>query len=161
MSINWASWLMWGFASTIVLTTIAAASQGMGLTRMSIPYMLGTMFTPGRDRAKLTGFCVHLLNGWVFSLVYVVAFHQWQGPEWWKGAMIGGVHALFVLTVGMIVLPGLHPRMAGEAHGPTVVKQLEPPGFLALNYGATTPLAVLFAHVVFGAILGWFYQPMP
>jgi hypothetical protein len=67
------------------------------------------------------------------------------------------VHAAFVLTVGMRLMPGLHPRMASEQHGPTVVRQLEPPGFLALNYGHQTPLSVLFAHLVFGAILGSFY----
>jgi hypothetical protein len=35
---------------------------------------------------------------------------------------------------------------------------LEPPGFMALNYGIRTPISVLFSHFVFGAILGAFYQ---
>jgi hypothetical protein len=157
--INWGSWLVWGFAATVVLTTLAAASQGLGLTRMSIPYMLGTMLTPGRDRAKLLGFVMHLANGWIFSLAYVLAFHQWGGPAAWKGAAIGVVHGAFVLTAGMTILPGLHPRMASETHGPTVVRQLEPPGFLALNYGVQTPVAVMLAHLVFGAILGMMYRP--
>ena len=157
--INWGSWLVWGFAATVVLTTLASASQGLGLTRMSIPYMLGTMLTPGRDRAKLAGFVMHLVNGWIFSFVYVLAFHQWGGPASWKGAAIGFVHGAFVLTAGMMILPGLHPRMASEQHGPTVVRQLEPPGFLALNYGGRTPVAVMLAHLAFGAILGAMYRP--
>lgn len=53
---NVGSWLLWGFVATIVLTTLMSASQGFGFTRMSLPYMLGTMFTPSRDRAKLIGF---------------------------------------------------------------------------------------------------------
>ena len=57
----------------------------------------------------------------------------------------------------MRLLPGLHPRMAGDLQGPDVVRQLEPPGFLALNYGYQTPVSVLIAHVVYGAILGAFY----
>jgi hypothetical protein len=73
--------------------------------------------------------------------------------------VIGLVHAAFVLTAGMRVLPGLHPRMASEQHGPTVTRQLEPPGFLALNYGYQTPVSVVVAHVIFGAILGAFYTP--
>jgi hypothetical protein len=64
---------------------------------------------------------------------------------------------LFVLTVGMSLLPSLHPRMASEQKGPTVTRQLEPPGFLALNYGYQTPLSVLLAHMIYGAILGAFY----
>jgi hypothetical protein len=152
------SWLMWGFGATIVLTTILAASQGLGITRMNVPYLLGTMLTPDRDRAKVVGIAMHVLNGWVFSLVYVAAFHMWGGATWWKGALIGTVHAAFVLVVLMPALPGMHPRMASETRGPTVVRGIEPPGFLALHYGFQTPLSVWVAHVVFGVILGGFYR---
>ena len=154
---SWAEWALWGFVGTIVLTTLSSAAQGLGMTRMNIPYMLGTMFTPDRDRAKLVGFGVHLLNGWVFSLLYVATFTALHRATWWLGAIIGVVHVSFVLTAGMRILPGLHPRMASEQHGPTVAKQLEPPGFLALNYGVRTPIAAYVAHIVFGIVLGSFY----
>ena len=42
---------------------------------------------------------------------------------------------------------------------PTLDAVLEPPGLLALNYGRETPLVTLFAHVVYGAILGTFLSP--
>ncbi|HYY35379.1 MAG TPA: hypothetical protein VE867_03300 [Candidatus Binatia bacterium] len=38
-----------------MLESILAGSQGLGVTRMNVPYLLGTMFTPNRDRAKLIG----------------------------------------------------------------------------------------------------------
>jgi uncharacterized membrane protein YagU involved in acid resistance len=155
---NWGSWLVWGFASTVVMTTLMASSQGLGLTRMNIPYLLGTMFTADRDRAKLLGVLVHVLNGWAFSLVYVIAFHTWGGATWWKGAAIGLVHAAFVLAAAMPTLPGMHPRMASETRGPTVVGQLEPPGFAGKNYGYRTPLSIVVAHLAFGIILGAFYR---
>jgi hypothetical protein len=155
---NWGSWLLWGFASTVVLTSILAASQGLGMTRMNLPYLLGTMFTPDRDGAKLLGSLLHFANGWIFSLVYVAAFHGWGQANWWLGALVGFVHATFVLTVLMAALPSLHPRMANEQRGPTVVRQLEPPGFLALHYGTRTPLSVVAAHMIFGGILGAFYR---
>ena len=154
---NWGGWLIWGFASTVVLTSLMAAGQGLGLTRISLPYMLGTMLTPNRDRAKVIGFGVHVANGWLFSLLYVLAFHSWGHATWWAGTLIGLVHGGFVLTVGMPLLPGLHPRMASEKQGPSVTEQLEPPGFLALNYGYQTPTITLASHLVFGAILGAFY----
>jgi hypothetical protein len=156
---NWPAWLVWGFAATVVLTTLMSGSQGLGLTRMSIPFMLGTMVTPNRDRAMVYGVGVHLVTGWAFSLLYVAAFHVAGLFEWWFGAAIGLVHGAFVLAVGMPLLPGIHPRMASELHGPTVVEQLEPPGFLAMNYGTRTPISVLIAHAVFGALLGFFYLP--
>ena len=155
---NLGSWLLWGFVGTVVLTALMSGSQGLGLTRMSLPYLLGTMFTPSRDRAKLVGVLVHFVNGWIFSLVYIAAFHAWGTNTWWLGALIGLVHASFVLTIGMSLLPGLHPRMANEQYGPTVVRQLEPPGFMALHYGLRTPVSVLLAHAVFGVILGAFYS---
>lgn len=152
-------WLVWGFAATVVLTTLLVASQGMRLTRMNIPYMLGTIFTPDRDRAQLLGVLVHLANGWLFSLVYIAAFRAWGGPSVGRGVLIGLVHAAFVLTAGMRALPGLHPRMASETRGPTVTPELEPPGFLALHYGLPTPVSVVVAHAAFGAVLGAYYRP--
>jgi len=154
---NWSSWLIWGFASTVVLTSILAGSQGIGMTRMNIPYMLGTIFTPDRDRAKFLGFFLHFGNGFTFSLIYVAAFQSLGRSTWWFGALIGLVQALFVLTMLLPILPALHPRMANEQRGPTVVKQLEPPGFLGLHYGIRTPISIIIAHVIFGAILGAFY----
>jgi uncharacterized membrane protein YagU involved in acid resistance len=156
--VSWGGWVVWGFGATVLLTTLMSGSQGLGLTRMNLPYMLGTMFTPDRDRAKAIGAAIHVVNGWVFSLVYVGAFYAWGGAAWWKGAAIGLVHALFVLTAGMAALPGIHPRMASERRGPTVVRQLEPPGFLALHYGFTTPISVVVAHILFGAVLGTGYH---
>src|SRR5947209_17830858 len=154
---NWNSWLLWGFAGTVALTSILAGSQGIGMTRMNIPYMLGTMFTADRDRAKLIGFFLHFANGFIFSFVYVAAFQLLGKSTWWFGALIGLVQAIFVLTMVLPILPAFHSRMASEQHGPTVVKQLEPPGFLGLHYGIRTPISVLIAHAIFGAILGAFY----
>lgn len=155
---NWSSWIVWGFAATVVLTTISAATQGLGLTRMNLPYMLGTIFTPNRDRARLYGFGVHLVAGWLFSLVYILIFHALGAAGWWRGLLMGLIHAFFVLVVIMGLLPGLHPRMASEQHGPEAQNMLEPPGFLALHYGVQTPVAILLSHAVFGIILGTFYR---
>ena len=78
---NIASWLIWGFASTTILTTLMAGSQALGLTRMNIPYMLGTMFTADRDRAKVLGVVLHVINGYVFSFVYVSALeYEYHRP---------------------------------------------------------------------------------
>lgn len=155
---NWASWLFWGFISTLVLTAILSGSQSLGLTRMNIPYMLGTITTPNRDRAKIIGVFMHIINGWIFSLIYVLGFQVIGFSTWWLGAIFGFIHAVFVLSVGMPVLPGMHPRMASEQQGPTVVRQLEPPGFMAVNYGYNTPISIIVAHIVYGIILGACYS---
>ena len=155
---NWPSWLLWGFLATLVLTTASSASQGIGATRMNIPYLLGTIFTSDRDRARLYGFVAHVVVGWAVSLVYVFIFQSLGAAGWWRGALIGVLHALFVLVVGLSLLPGIHPRMASEQRGPEAHNMLEPPGFFGLNYGARTPVAVIVTHAIFGAILGCFYH---
>lgn len=155
---NWGGWLLWGFVATVALTTVMAGSQGLRITRMNLPYMLGSMFTPSRDRARLIGFGVHLVDGWIFSLGYVAVFNSWGRATWWAGAALGLLQALFVLTVIMPLLPAVHQRMASEDKGPTVTRQLEPPGFFALNYGYQTPVSVVLAHLIYGAILGAFYS---
>lgn len=152
------SWFIWGFAATVVLTTITEGSRSLGLTRMSIPYLLGTMFTANRDRAKVIGIGAHLLVGWLFAFVYAAAFYAWGAAGWWRGAIFGFIHSAFLLIVGLPAMPGIHPRMASELQGPTPKRQLEPPGALALHYGVSTPLSVVLSHVAYGAILGAFYR---
>ena len=155
---NLGSALLWGSVATVVLTTIMAASQALGWSRMSVPFLLGTMVTPDRNRAPVFGFLLHLLAGWAFALVYAAAFESWGRATWWLGTGIGAVHGVSLLVVFLPLLPGLHPRMASENQGPEPTRALEPPGFLALNYGRRTPFVSLVAHLVYGAILGGFYQ---
>lgn len=155
---NWGSWLLWGFVATVVLTLLLDGSQGLGMTRINIPYLLGTMLTPNRDRAKMIGVLLHFMNGWIFSLIYVAAFNSLGAAKIWMGLAAGFTHASFVLTTGLPILPALHPRMANEQYGPTVVRQLEPPGFLGLHYGLRTPISIIAAHLIFGLILGIFYK---
>jgi uncharacterized membrane protein YagU involved in acid resistance len=155
---NWPSWMFWGFVSTLLMTTMEAGAQALRLTRVDFPFMIGTIFTTDRDRAKIYGFLAHVLNGWAFSLLYVIAFESWHDASWWRGALIGAVHALFVLLVVMSIMPGIHPRMASEQSGPTAARQLEPPGWFGLNYGVRTPISIFLSHIVFGAVLGGFYH---
>lgn len=155
---NIGSVLLWGFVGTIVLTTVMSATHALGFSRMSIPFMLGTIFTADRRRAPLIGFLVHLMNGWIFALLYALAFESWGRASLGLGLAVGLVHAGFVLVAAMPMLPGMHPRMASEERGPEPTRQLQPPGVLALNYGRATPLVTIIAHLFYGAVLGAFYQ---
>ena len=66
---------------------------------------------------------------------------------------------MFVVVVLLPILPGVHPRMVSDFRGPEPTRLLEPPGFLATNYGRLTPLLLIIAHAIYGAILGAFYMP--
>jgi len=158
---NVSSIVLWGFVGTVARATVVAASQALGLTRMSMPFILGTIITPDRDRAMLWGTLVDMLNGWLFSCVYALIFEALHRTGWWLGSVMGLVHGLFVLTVVMSLIPSIHPRMVSEYVGPAPNRRLQPPGFMARNYGRRTPIVALAAHALFGAILGAFYQLQP
>jgi hypothetical protein len=150
--------LLWGLLATGLLTTLMRAGQALHLTRMDVPLLLGTMVTPNRDHAKVIGFVIHFLNGWWMAMLYVAFFHGMGMVSWWLGGLMGLAHACFVLIVVLPLLPGAHPRMASDFHGPDPTRLLEPPGFLALNYGYQTPLATIIAHIAYGMVLGGFYR---
>ncbi|MBV8516150.1 MAG: hypothetical protein JO197_01995 [Acidobacteria bacterium] len=54
---------LWGFGATVVLTTAILAAQSLGLTRIDMPFVLGTMVTLNRDRAKTAGDALHFIVG--------------------------------------------------------------------------------------------------
>lgn len=136
-----------------------AAANRLGFTRMSIPYLLGTMLTPGHDRALVPGTDMHLVAGWVFAFLYAGGFELLQRATWWLGGFGGLLHGLFVLVVVMRILPGIHPRMVSEYFGPTTNRQIQPPGTLALNYGRRTPMVRVLAHLTYGIVLGASTRP--
>src|SRR5213592_4185210 len=109
---DWAGWATFGFVATVLLTGIMVGSQLLGLSRMDLPLMLGTMFVGDPDRARVLGFFIHLFNGQVFALLYASAFALIGWATWWLGALFGFVHGLTALTVIVPLLPGVHPRMA-------------------------------------------------
>jgi hypothetical protein len=150
--------LLWGFVATALLTTTMMASQGFGFTRMSIPFLLGTILTPARDRAMVVGAAVHFVNGWLFAFVYALGFESLGRATWWIGLIAGLLHGAFVLAVLMPLMPGMHPRMVSEYLGPTPNRQIQPPGFLALHYGRRTPIVTMIAHLLYGLVLGAFYH---
>jgi hypothetical protein len=151
-------WLLWGLIATVAMTTILQASQGLGLSRLSVPFLAGTMFTADRDRASMIGFVAYVLGGWMFAMLYFLFFSSIGVATWWLGAALGFLHGLFLLVCALPLLPYAHPRMASEHDGPSSEPRLEPPGFMGLNYGRGTPLTLLAAQTVYGAALGLFAQ---
>jgi len=154
---NLPSILLWGFAATLVLTILTIAAQSLGLTRIDIPFIIGTMFTANRDRARVVGLAVHLINGWIFAIAYGFFFQSVHASSLWYGALLGTLQGMFIVVVALPALPGIHPRMVSDFRGPEPTRLLEPPGFFVTNYGAMTPYVLLFAHIVYGTMLGAFY----
>lgn len=146
-----------GFVGTLVLTTALRAASEFGLTRMDLPFLLGTAVTSNRTRAKAIGYLMHFVNGEIFAFIYYAVFAAINTDGWWLGAIFGLAHGVFASTALVnLLLPLVHPRMGSPLTSAPDVALLEPPGFFMLNYGPGTPLVTLVAHVGYGAIVGGF-----
>lgn len=146
-----------GVIGTAVLTSGLRGAQELGVTRMDLPLLLGTMFTAHRGRANLAGYALHFLNGLVFALAYYAVFAATGHSGWIFGACLGVVHAFFSGTgLVSIVLPAVHPRMGTPWSDAEETPVLEPPGFMLRNYGTGTALVNGVMHVAYGAIVGGF-----
>lgn len=149
----WAA-LAGGFVGTLVLTTVLRAATELRLTRMDLPFLLGTMVTDDRLRAKVIGYAAHFGIGMIFALIYYALFLAIGRHDWWLGALFGLGHGLFAGTVLVNeVLPMLHPRMGTPLSDSTTAALLEPPGFLLRNYGVQTPVVGLVAHTLYGLVV--------
>lgn len=146
-----------GFAGTLVLTTLLRTASEFQLTRMDLPFLLGTAITGDRARAKAIGYLAHFVIGQLFALGYYALFIALGRHDWWLGALFGLGHGLFTGTVLInVLLPLVHPRMGTPLSDAGTVALLEPPGFMARNYGLRTPTVSLVAHVAYGTIIAVF-----
>lgn len=157
--VDWAGWAIFGFVGTLVLTGVMVFAQLVGWTRMDLPLMLGTMLTSNIERARVIGVFMHLAAGQGFALLYAVAFWRIGRSGAILGAAFGLVHGLAALTLIVPFLPGIHPRMSSERSGPEIDAVLEPPGLFGMNFGVSTPIVTLIAHVLFGITLGVLLKP--
>jgi hypothetical protein len=152
----WAA-LAGGLVGTLVLTTTPPAANELGLTRVDLPFLLGTAVTRDCTRAKAVGYLLHLAAGELFGLVYYAIFAAIDTSGWLLGALFGLLHGIVSATALVnIVLPVVHPRMGSTLTAADSSPLLEPPGFLMRNYGRSTPIATLLAHIAYGAIVGGF-----
>ena len=146
-----------GLVGTFVLTTVLRGASELRLTRLDLPFLLGTALTADRNRAKAIGYLLHFVAGLLFSLAYAIGFAALGRSGWLLGGAFGLLHGLFAGSALVnILLPVVHPRMGTPTSSIVSSALLEPPGFMMLNYGRSTPIVSLVAHVAYGAIVGAF-----
>ncbi len=81
--------VLWGFVATTAMASVLQLAQGLGLSRMSLTFMMGSAFSGRRNVATALGFVLYLLGGWAFAFLYF-AFMKSLGIEtWWMGAVLG------------------------------------------------------------------------
>jgi hypothetical protein len=146
-----------GVAGTLGLTTVLRAANEARLTRIDLPFLLGTAVTADRRKSKAVGYVAHFGFGLAFALVYRALFGAAGRAGWRLGGLFGLAHGAFSSTALVnVLLPAVHPRMGSPLTAADASPLIEAPGFLMRNYGRSTAVVSLAAHVLYGAIVGGF-----
>lgn len=137
-----------GVIGTAVMTVLMTMAPLMGMPKMDMPALLGSMF--GAPGSRLLGLLMHFMMGTVFGLVYAGLFTAVTGTSIIVlGALFGVIHWLIVgLMTGM--MPLMH---AGIRSG-----KVPAPGVYMIRLGGLLGfVGGLLGHVVFGLAVGLAY----
>ncbi|MCI0552205.1 MAG: hypothetical protein L0287_14735 [Anaerolineae bacterium] len=137
-----------GLVGTAVFTMVMILAPGMGMPKMDIVGMLGTMF--GKENRAL-GWMMHAMMGIIFGLIYAFLWSRGiLSPTLVGGLIFGAGHWLIV---GMIM--GMIPMMhIGIRRG-----EVKAPGLWMTNNGGTMAfVGGLIGHLVFGMATAMAYS---
>ena len=137
-----------GIAGTIVMTMVMVVAPKMGMPKMDIVGLLGSMFK--KEGIKPLGLVMHFMMGIVFAIIYAFLWSKGIGrASVGFGALFGTVHWLIVgLIMGMI--PMLHAGIkSGTVKAPGV--------YMTNNGGAKGFMGGLVGHIVYGITVALIY----
>lgn len=119
--------------------------------KMDLLKLMGTMMTPLSGMTYPIGLMAHLGASIVFALIHVAFFNLFDIDSslaaW--GILFGLVHAAITgMAFGM--MPSMHRGIKDGI--------VEAPGVMALNYPRATTIGFVMVHVIFGVLVGAFYE---
>lgn len=137
-----------GIVGTVVITVVMNMAPQLGMPKMDIVGMLGSMFSPEGNR--IVGLGMHLMMGVVFAIIYALLWNAGIGSIgllW--GALFGAGHWL----VAGAMMGGMSMMHAGVKAG-----TVEAPGiFMMHNGGLMAFMGGLIGHVIFGLVVALVY----
>lgn len=137
-----------GLIGTAVITIVMNMAPQMGMPKMDIVGMLGSMFSPEGNR--MLGLAMHLMMGIVFAIIYALLWNAGLGTVgllW--GALFGAGHWI----VAGAMMGGMSMMHAGVKAG-----AVEAPGvFMVNNGGVMAFMGGLIGHIIFGLVVALVY----
>ena len=137
-----------GIVGTIVMTMVLVMAPKMGMPKMDIVGMLGSMFSSESNR--MVGMIMHLMMGVIFAIIYALLWNAGIGSvSWLWGAIFGAVHWL----ITGLMMGGVSMMHAGVKAG-----TVKAPGFYMMNDGGMMAfMGGLIGHVIFGLVVALVY----
>ena len=139
-----------GLVGTVVFTMIMVMAPKMGMPKMDIVGLLGSMFG-GENRAL--GMIIHLLMGAIFAIIYVYLWGVGIGILSLLGGVIFGAIHWLVVGLMMAGMPMMHAGIKSGA--------VEAPGiYMTKSGGAMGFMGGLIGHIIFGAVVALTYAAL-
>lgn len=137
-----------GIIGTIVMTMVMVMAPKMGMPKMDIVGLLGSMFSAQSNR--MMGMGMHAMMGIVFAIIYALLWNADIGTVsllW--GAIFGVIHWL----ISGLMMGGMSMMHAGVKAG-----TVNAPGvYMTNNGGLMAFMGGLIGHVIFGLVVALVY----
>lgn len=119
--------------------------------KMDLLKLMGTMMTPLSGITYPIGLMLHLGMSIVFALIHVVLYDVFDITSAFAawGILFGLGHAL-IAGMGFGMMPVMHRGIKDGI--------VEAPGLMTLSYPPATTLGFVMVHVLFGVLVGAFYE---
>jgi uncharacterized membrane protein YagU involved in acid resistance len=145
---DWTNIVWAGLVATAVMTALMYMSPMMGMPKMDIAQMEGSMVLRQGNTAFMTGMAMHFMIGVILAIVYALVWSLTGIPViWWSGLVFGLVHGLIAL-MAMPMMMTMHKEVRAGRF-PNIIKE----------GGAMGIAGLIVGHLVFGLILGILYTP--
>lgn len=136
-----------GVVGTLVMSIIMAMAPKMGMPKMDIVGMLGSMFNSEGNQGL--GWAIHMMMGIVFAIIYAFLWNLFGSVSVVTGAIYGIGHWLIAGTM----MGGMGMMHAGIKAG-----TVKAPGILMFNNGGIMGfMGGLVGHAIFGVVVALIY----
>ena len=138
-----------GVAASLVFSFVLAMAPKMGMPKMDIVDLLGSMFSARSNQAL--GWTMHLMMGIVFALIYALLWSSGISAATWVGGLIFGAAQWLVVGMVMGMMPMMHVGIKSGA--------VKAPGLWMTNNGGLMAfMGGLVGHMIFGIVIALVYS---
>ena len=129
--------LIGGIVGTAAMSVLLLFPRWLGIGKIDVIPAVGALITGKAENALSIGYVVHFVSGIIFAYVYWGLLVLMKIPiVWWAFGMAGFIHGIVVMLLVCITVMEHHPIARYHERGPM------------------TGLAQLFAHIVYGVVVG-------